>query len=421
MANIPTNEIHFSGDFTLEKVNIIGVGGNTIDIRPQVTNIEIYETLFYPFITAKIYVQDNIDLINVVPITGEEFVNITASTPSMKNRNKKLDFVFHAYKISDKVKSTDRTDMYTIECISVEAFIDASRKISKAYSGNIAEIAKKILENPDTGLSANKQKIIEPTLNSIQYISNFWSPVNNLVFLADHAVSTDNSPSYIFFENRDGFHFISLERMYKNPAIQEFIKDNFVRGGADRKNPEAEYQRIIELYTDDMFDFYSNINKGVYGSTRHNYDLTLKRYNYKEYLPNSDKDRINLNKDRAFSGNLNTQYANQIESISQYSLFDEERDVSNSNIVQERKYLISSASYHSIRITVKGRSDYTVGYPVQVTIPINAPINKTDSKDATIDTLLSGKYLIAEINHSLNGREHSCTMTLIKNSVGAKK
>lgn len=421
MANIPTNEIHFSGDFTLEKVNIIGIGGNTIDIRPQVTNIEIYETLFYPFITAKIYVQDNINLINVVPITGEEFVNITASTPSMRERNKKLDFVFHAYKISNKTKSTDRSDMYTIECISVEAFIDASRKISKSYSGNIADIVKKILENPDTGLSANKEKVIEPTLNSIRYISNYWSPINNLIFLADHAVSVDNSPSYIFFENREGFHFVSLERMYKNNPIQNFIKDNFVRGGADRKNPELEYQRILELYTDDVFDFYSNINKGVYGSTGHNYDLTLKRYSYKEYLPNSDKDLIKLNKDKAFSGNVNTQHAYQIEGISHYSMYDDEPEVSNSDIIQKRKYLITSASYHAIRITVKGRSDYTVGYPVHVTIPINAPINKTDSKDDTIDSFLSGKYLIAEINHSLNGREHLCTMTLIKESVGAKR
>ena len=204
----PSNEIHFSGDFTLEKVNIIGVGGHTVDIRPQVRNIEIYESIFYPFTTAKIYVQDNIDLINVVPIRGEEFVNITASTPTLKSRDLKLDFVFHAYKISDKVKSTDRTDMYVIDCISVEAFIDASRKISKAYSGNIADIVKQILSNPETGLSANKQKIIEPTSNSIRYISNYWSPVNNIAFLADHAISIDdNSPSYVFFENRNGFYF----------------------------------------------------------------------------------------------------------------------------------------------------------------------------------------------------------------------
>ena len=67
---------------------------------------------------------------------------------------------------------------------------------------------------------------------------------------------------------------------------------------------------------------------------------------------------------------------------------------------------------------VPGRSDYTVGYTVDVEIPADSPVSENDETRKTLDPLLSGKYIIAEINHMITGTQHTCTMTLIKDSVG---
>ena len=55
---MPNDAINFAGDLTLPSVTVIGVSGNAINIRPQVLNIEIFETIFYPFTTAKIYITE---------------------------------------------------------------------------------------------------------------------------------------------------------------------------------------------------------------------------------------------------------------------------------------------------------------------------------------------------------------------------
>lgn len=419
MAQSP-DEISFSGDFNVQKITIIGTTGSPIDIKPQIKSIEIYETIFYPFTTAKLYIEDNIDLLNTIPFTGEEIVNITCGTPSQNERAKTLDFVFHGYKVTDRVESADRTTTYILHCISVEAFLDASRKVGKSFSGKISDIVEKIITDPEEGLSAKKSRIIEPTANSLKYISNYWSPIKNIRFLADHAKSLEGGiPSYVFFENRDGYNFVTLEKLYKNQVLQKFTKDNYVRD-KEVKDVGSSYGRIVDIQTDSFFDFYDNSKKGLYGTTLHTYDILLKWYKKDEYAPNIGNEKSGLNSAKPFSLLIENPDSQHIEMVKHYSMYQDEPVVSNNSIFQKRKYLTSVASFNSVKITIAGRSDYTVGYPVELDIPKSAAINSEETKDQTTDEMLSGKYLIAEINHSMNGQKHTCTLTLIKDSLGKK-
>lgn len=410
-----SQDINYAGDIVFEKAELLsGMSANGsltgIDIRPQIIKMEVFESIFYPFTTAKIYVKDAIGLLNVAPIRGEEIINIVAYTPSI---GKRLNFAFHVYKLTDRYQDRDRVSVYTLHCISAEAFVNVNKKISRGFSGNISNIAEDILKNTSYGLACRKALSIESTANAIRYVSNYWTPLENIQYLAEHAVSADDKHSYVFFENRDGYNFLSLERLYKNPSIQTFSKDNMTSG--TKQDVETNYSRIQEYEIIEMFDYYKNSDDGVFGSSQSNYDILFKLHTMYDYIPSEDTSPVMLNGKLPYSNTLIMGSNNYVfDSVSHSDLFNDApgglfRD-------QIRMSKLGLASYNGIKIVVSGRSDYTVGYVVEVQIPRDASIKKSDT-DSPWDPVLSGRYIISEINHGIDGSGHSCVMTLIKDSV----
>jgi hypothetical protein len=413
--------IQFAGHIDVENITLIGLvsGANNsaraLDLS-SVLKIEIFESIFYPFTTAKIFIEDSIDLLNTIPIRGEEILNITASTPSITNNKNKLDFAFHIYKVTDKFQSADRRSSYMLHGISAEAFINANVRSSRAFNGKISEIVEDIMTNSKYGLSAKKDRIIQPTSNSIKYISNYWTPLENLEYLKNNAVSEDGSPAYTLFENRDGFNFISIEKMYSGQEIQTFIKDNNANGSKD--NTHQKYNRIINIESVNLFDYYQNNIEGVFGSHQSTYNITLKKHKSNEYIFSQDTSRIRLNKYDPFTSSLSQSAMNiKTNGIKHYGLFDDVVGGAHLDADQKRMARLNCANYNTIKIEVAGRTDYTVGYPVYVKVPRDTMIDQNSDDTSILDPLLSGKYIIAEINHLVTlPSKHRAIMTLIKES-----
>jgi hypothetical protein len=53
-----------------------------LNIYPQITGIDIYESLDNYTITADIYIADGIELMNNFPIGGEEIIEMSLQTPN---------------------------------------------------------------------------------------------------------------------------------------------------------------------------------------------------------------------------------------------------------------------------------------------------------------------------------------------------
>ena len=91
------------------------------------------------------------------------------------------------------------------------------------------------------------------------------------------------------------------------------------------------------------------------------------------------------------------------------------------------KYTFIITETFKINITVPGRTDYTVGQTVTVKKFKASPTKKEDATEDLVDNVISGKYLVAAINHVINRQNHECHMELIKDSLtmnldkGAKK
>ena len=77
-----SQQLRFAGDFSLNRVQIVTQKGFYQDITNQVISIQFFEDVFSPFITGKIVVKESLDLINLFPFVGEEYLELDVNTPT---------------------------------------------------------------------------------------------------------------------------------------------------------------------------------------------------------------------------------------------------------------------------------------------------------------------------------------------------
>lgn len=416
----PTNILRYAGDVNIEKITITTSKGNFQDITAQVINIQFYEDLFSPFLSGSLVLKDALDLVNVMPFIGEEFVEIDISTPTLEVG--RIKGKFHIYKMTDRVLVGDRAVAYQLHFMSIESLVDTNKKISKVYSGKISDIVSSFIKDKAEGFESSKNIFIEPTRNSIKYISNYWSPVKNLQFLAENGLSENKSPSYIFFENRDGFYFVSLESLYKGEVSQEFVFDRYTRDtvpmGGNALNIIEDYKRISQYTIPVAFDYMDRIRSGLMASKLFSYDSTKKTYTARNYVAaNRFDSQVHLNKYPIFSDaasfRANAHLINYNRAFETFSSFG---DTTNARILQDRISILRMAEANKLQISVAGRTDYTIGQVVMVRLNKSQPIEMRETQDDYMDEMFSGKYLISAINHFITRDNHECHMELIKDS-----
>jgi len=404
-----------AGDVSIKKIEIINSRGVVLDVTSKVVSVEIYEDIFSAFITGNFTLLDNVDIASVLPLIGEERVNIEIETPKIA----KIKEQFYLYKMANKDQFNEGSSAYILHFMSLEAIIDANKKISKVFSGKNSDIAAQLLGSE--GLNSKKAKNIEETGNTQKYISNFWSPVQNLTYIMEDAESKRGTPSYVFFENREGYVFASLESLYGVPPVAGFVYDNYTRttmaDGNTVRDINQDYKRIQNMYVPELFNYLDRAQGGYYASTLTSFDVTTKKYTYRVFDAKT-KTTQTLNDSALIQRGSNYRAdALRLFVPKYYGNFNGYTDVTNSDSIQSRVSLLKQAESLKLQITVPGRLDYTVGRTVKLEIYRNKPVRAEDTHKDVVDPILSGMYLISALSHQITNKEHICNMELIKDSI----
>lgn len=409
--------LRFAGDVHFEKIQLNSLNGQFANIINQIISIEIYEDLFSPFISMSLVLKESVDYINMFPFVGEEYLEIEIVTPLSKTP---ISGKFFIYKISNREMVKDREVVYVLNAISEEYLTDANRKVSKAFSGNVAEIAKKLLTTD--GLNSQKNLVIEKTANTTAFVANYWNPVKCLSYASTSAVNAAHSPTYLFFENRNGFNFRSIDELLKAPTYHKFAKDNYNRSLVANTNvstidPQEDYKRILDISIPVLTDYMDDIQSGSLKSRLVTHDLVTKQYAVKDYSVKKDTEHppTLLNEYPAYS-----KYAtsNSVSTLiigsKHYGNFNKFGDVTNMSTVQKRLSFFKNLEKYKVNLQVLGRTDYTIGQVVELNIPRATQITKETDE---VDLILSGRYLVSAISHMITKENHICNMEVIKNSV----
>lgn len=432
MSQSDSSQLKFAGDINVQSVTVTSlVTGKSFNVGNELATIHIYEDMFSPFISGSLIFVESFDFAANFPFVGEEVVDLKIFTPTLdtaKSGNGIIEGRFYIYKMADREQLAEKNVAYQLHFISIEAISDINTKISKGFSGKISDIAKTLLTDDDA-LATKKKINVEETLNKTKYVSNFWSPVRNMTYITEQARNMSGSPTYVFFQNRTGFNFISLDALNSALPVQEF---KFISSppqvvdpsGGSKRNINLDYQRVTDLNIPVTHDYMNKVTSGAYGSTMLFADITTKKYfNVKFSLFEDWKEEKykRLNKYPMASTKIFTTYrAAMFNDSVETGLMTDYEYTTNVQYRQQRISRLKQAEAFKVQIVVPGRTDYTVGQVVTLKVFKSEPIKDSDTDDELLDKLISGQYLIAGINHEITKEKHECHMELIKDSLMQK-
>lgn len=389
------------------------------DIRQLITHMEIYSSIFSPVTTGFIKFQDTTNALQKLPVLGEEILELEFASPDRKPFKRS----FFVSGIQDKTFGDNGSlTGGTLVVSSVEHYQASMRQISKGSTSLVSAFVTDILKSD---LKTERPIYAEETRGQEKIIipnKGAWEAIEGL---RKRAVSNEYSSPYLFFEDNDGYHFLSYEKLIelRERLADEYIFDNdpYKPGAAEDPGQNAvmpkQYRTVMqfEIITKNnnleavstggisnqqvLFDPFTKTTKTV----RNNYaDLSelVKKPLSDKFYP--DKSKLFSKAGGVDSGPLKVCLVNSTESYYQQQ---ETEGV---------KQLFASAfSSFVIGFTLYGDSQLQPGDVVMFRGPSLADANTSDGQ-------ITGKYIIGNLRHGIEGSALYTTVEAYRFGSGEK-
>jgi hypothetical protein len=239
--------------------------------------------------SGEIVLLDTNSIVLNLPIIGQEYLSFKIKTASLGNEGTDIidytENVFSIYKI-DKRLMGDGAEAIVLHFASPEMLRNNRTRVSKSYTNSIDKIVIDVLQNANY-LNSKKDLFIEGTVGVRKLIAPNSFPFTFVQKLASEAISTAHgSPYFMFYENKDGIHFRSLDSLYNQPVSAEYNTGKFShqeRSGTVVRDVLDEYSRPISHQIVQSNDMLSNVRGGLLGSNLITHDIYKKNYNTKSF------------------------------------------------------------------------------------------------------------------------------------------
>lgn len=412
-----------AGDVNIKVATISNGWGLTYDVTSQIFSIEIYENMFETFTSGSLTLKDNQDLTNAFPLVGNEVLSLTIETPGLTDVATYTG-MFVIYSCSDKCLTVDREAVYILKFISAEGFANQLQRVSRTLRGTPSDIVKNLLSK-SYGLNSTKELIVEPTTNTITFISNWWNPAKCINYACERSVNSNGSSSYVFFETKAGFVFSSIHGLVGETPVpcQIFKIDNNSPAPADSTESTTtrdivdDYQQILDIQYHTGFDVFERGVDGYYGSEVIAFDSATQQYIHSRNGRMFKADN-HLNPYTPVADVSPACTSTNIEYIPYQSLgFDGcNNGIQDTDVATRaaREQVLSQLKTTCLDITVWGRTDYSVGLVAAVLVPKQQQIQSDDNN--VYDNITTGRYLITAIRHFITPYQHKCNIQLMKDS-----
>lgn len=388
-----SNGQYVLNQLTLTKDNV------EIDLSSSFGDVVIYESIFDHFMTATVTFVDTYDIINQLPIDGEERIIIDFETAGSDNP---IHFEGLMYRAVSETMSEQSRAM-VLHFASEPAMKDQRVFESGGYRDTLSNIAKKVYQKID---ALEKPLDVEPTVKIENIVFPHMRPSTGMEFLASRSVSQTQNVGYLFYETSQAFHYRSIQSLLQQESELMYLYGQ--RGVYnDPKNAIVEkfnsYQDFEELEPSQYMD---KVKSGFYGSDYEYLDLIKKRITpYKE----SRKDTFDSNKSL---GKYPYRENHASQDFSDRRVFKTTMDESGLvNVHQRNSHVMSSLDSYRARFSVFGDSAVSAGNTCHAVIPI-----KGSSRIDNPTDFYTGRFLISEIKHRFTVDKYNQTMTIVKDA-----
>jgi hypothetical protein len=404
-------------------------GKTTVDITNSCLFFDYFEDILSPCVTAIAQIMNSSSLFNILPIRGGEKVTISVDTAFG-------EFVLddlYVYKVSN-LDAQHSNEMFTLNLVSREGLTNETSRCQTIYRGNLQTTVTKILKD-DLKTKKYKSENIEGTSNDYSFIGNNRKPFHVLTWLGPKAVPANGQNSgtsgeeargtagFLFYENKDGFNFRSIDSLVSSTKIQTNSADKenipyYLFTQVIEENQTKTNFNILNYNYEKNIDLMKSLRVGMYVNKTYFYDLysnTLDLYTYKV------KDQVKNKLGGAESIAVSDEFG---DSISRIMVRTSDRgalktDGSVSDKLRSGADMAMSYSRYNLLFTQALNMVVPCNVNLKVGGIIHAEFPRIDrSTNMTSDEEQSGYYLVKELRHHFEGGQMVTSLRLIRDSYG---
>jgi len=468
MASRDSKGHYAPGSYDIKKVFL---RDHEQDIRFKVLEINIFESIFQPCMTADITVLDAENLVANLPIADGDVVDIHLAFNSEDKIQQNVDgedikCVMEVIKITSRIK-TDNQDVqtYNLRLASIGWSNNVRTRISRSYnqqpySDVVEEIFyDKFVTEGNYGLKGHYSKFtgddaknidVESTHGEYSLIIPRWKPIQCFNWLAGRSQSseTKDAVNYVFYEDKETYNFKSIDSLVKAGATDDY----WVKLENVDKEDDRNYFNIVNYTYEDTGDVLLNASSGTFGSRLIVHNMMTKEVDdhfkqgewslsYNLHGNKGNQEEFGVLGDDQFCYSADGKDGNEFEKTShtdQFPLIHENisetlswnpgntRLITRSvhryqydglktdhpeEWIRQRAMQKPQSKYIRLTITTIGNFKRKAGETININLP--SPEEKSENK---MDVRLTGKYLVTSVRRMFKPTNHTVIMECMKDS-----
>ena len=391
-----------------ENYNIIG-GGPIVDY---------YESIDSPTISMNLTFIDVDQVISRKGIFGGEYINLTVQVDGFsdfKLTQKKHNLMLNS--VRDIVTETNK-QVATLEFVSVESIINETARVNKKFTGNVSQTVSELLISYKKGIQTKKKLDKHDATNSYSFIGNLKRPFDTIQWLCPKSQSSAKNFGFLFYENFDGYHFKSIEKLLEQ-------EPSFTYTHTDK--PYDQDTGVFKILQNKMVqtnDIGMNLRMGMYANRTIYIDIENQTKNIVDFKI-SDFDLKRPPKLLNGIEDSPTRLMLRVNDFGVAQKGSKKKDVqleSELAVYQNKSYIRNNLLFsQSLNISVPINPELRAGQMIEVQFPLKSEQNKdtTDKFGKDKDNDVSGNYLIYELRHVLGDGRSSTQLNLIRDTFTA--
>lgn len=439
MAAVGNDFLLSPGDVYIDRLILASNKGAYENLTDYLVELNLHENIFSPFLTGSITLSDSRNLIRDLIIVGDEVLSVSFRTPGFE-QNQSITKTFRIHGLKEKTYVKDgSTQVYVLNFCSAEMFADIDNPIFASFEGNPGDIVTEIfdkylscdvnvplLHTDNYDRVKSKINVISNTKNKIKFVSPGWTPVECINWIASKSVPEKGGADFLFWETVYGFFFGTIDDLIGSGIT---IGNYALTSPVANSSPDeivSKMATIKSLKVNQSFDQISNRLTGYLTSRVLDVDIFNKTYDTIDY--DHTESFQNYNHTEGAKGIPLFEYNSSKQPLNKFELnytckklhtgFDENFDETLKYVYGNRRSNLLELGNFKMDIGIHGRTDIVCGAMIHITLPRTSPfgINEKTSGNS-YDELYTGKYLITNITHKVNLKNHHIAMTVTKDTL----
>ena len=203
--------------FKFKKCELLPNDGSSLDEDYNLLGggpiVDYYESIDSPTISMNLTFIDVDQVISRKGISGGEYIDVTIQVDGFddfKLTQKKHNLILNS--VRNIITETNK-QVATLEFVSVESYINETARVNKKFAGNVSQTVFELLIGDKKGIQTSKNLDKHDAANSYSFVGNLKKPFDTIAWLQPKTQSSTKNFGFLFYENLDGYHFKSIEKL----------------------------------------------------------------------------------------------------------------------------------------------------------------------------------------------------------------